>query len=159
MARALYLTSLEPESGKSLAAVGVMELLSRQVDRVGYFRPVVRADGGPDETIDLFRSRYRLAQTYDESFGVTTDEARSVGAGAETTELVDRVLGRYERLARRCDVVLVEGTDFAGASAAFEFALNAQLAANLGAPVMLVVSARDRSPRRSTRPRTPPGGP
>lgn len=146
VARAVYLTSLEPESGKSLVAVGVMELLSRQVNRIGYFRPVVAAGSEPDDTIEMFRSHYRLRQSYDESFGVVSDEARSVGTEAEATDLVDQVLSRFARLARRCDVVLVEGTDAIGAGAAFEFTLNARLAANLGAPVVLVVSARDRSP-------------
>ena len=40
------------------------------------------------------------------------------------------------RLAARCDYVLVEGTDYQGASKAFEFALNAEIASNLGATAL-----------------------
>jgi hypothetical protein len=43
MAKNLYLASLEPASGKSLVALGLMEMLSRRTDGVGYFRPVIAA--------------------------------------------------------------------------------------------------------------------
>ena len=69
--------SLEPESGKSIASLGLMEMLSRHVDKVGYFRPVIRESDTRDVTIELMRSRYNLAQSYDESFGVTTGQTVS----------------------------------------------------------------------------------
>ena len=81
MTASVYITALEADSGKSLVALGVMELLTRESDRVGYFRPVVRA-GEPDATIELFRSRYRLSQSYEDSYGVTTDQTRALGEPA-----------------------------------------------------------------------------
>ena len=36
MARNLYITAMEPQSGKSLVALGVMELLSARVERLGF---------------------------------------------------------------------------------------------------------------------------
>lgn len=139
MEKAIFVMSLEPESGKSLVTLGLAELLSGRVERLGFFRPVVRDQPGGNATIELIRSRYQLAQTYDESWGVTTDQTRSAGSPAEVDALTARVMAKFHDLAGRCDVVLVEGTDYAGASAAFEFDLNARLAANLGAPVVLVL--------------------
>ncbi len=136
---AVFVMSLEPESGKSLVTLGLAEILSARVERIGYFRPVVRDQPDGDAMVELMRSRYQLAQSYDESFGVTTDETRSAGTPAEVDALVARVMAKFHSLAAKCDVILVEGTDFTGASAAFEFDLNARLATNLGAPVVLVL--------------------
>ena len=146
--RALYLTSVEQASGKSVVALGLLEALTRAMSRVGYFRPVVRAGGEPDNRIELFRSRYRLDQSYDESFGVTTDDTRDFGGSHVDPALVSRVIERYQRLAARCDYVLVEGTDYAGASKAFEFSLNAEIASNLGASALIVLTAANHTPEQ-----------
>jgi phosphate acetyltransferase len=39
MARSLYVAAAEAESGKSAIALGVLDLLARQVQRVGIFAP------------------------------------------------------------------------------------------------------------------------
>ncbi|WP_198263099.1 AAA family ATPase [sulfur-oxidizing endosymbiont of Gigantopelta aegis] len=42
----LYIASMEPHSGKLLITLGMMELLSRRIDKVAFFRPVIEvADG------------------------------------------------------------------------------------------------------------------
>ena len=60
MATSLYLASLEPDSGKSLITLGLMEMLSTRTDDVGYFRPVIGADAATDPRIALVHGRYRL---------------------------------------------------------------------------------------------------
>lgn len=142
----VYVMSLEPESGKSLVSLGIAETLSQRVQRLGYFRPVISSSPQPDPTIELMRQRYKLTQTYEESFGITTDMTRSVGSGADTEALISSILAKFEILAARCDAVLIEGTDFTGASAAFEFDLNARVATNLGAPVVLVLRGHGHRP-------------
>ena len=139
MKQAVFVMSLEPESGKSLVTLGLAEMLSQRVGRIGYFRPVVRAQPGGDPMVELVRHRYQLGQSYEESFGLTTDKTRGAGSPAEVDALMAQVMAKFHQLADRCDVVLVEGTDYVGASAAFEFDLNARLATNLGAPVVLVL--------------------
>lgn len=131
---------MEPASGKSMISLGLMEALSRHSARVGYFRPVVGSDA-QDNTIDLIRHRYALAQTYEQSYGITTDQTRGVGSLHDADSLISQIMGKFEALAAECDVVLVEGTDYTGASAAFEFELNVTMALNLAAPVLLVISA------------------
>ena len=145
MTTAIYVTALAADSGKSLVSLGVMELLTRERDRVGYFRPVVRA-GEQDATIELFRSRYRLAQSYEDSYGVTTDQTRALGEPQQAVPILDTILHRFEALARTVDVVLVEGTDYTGASAAFELELNLDVATNLGASILVVESAHGHRP-------------
>lgn len=144
MATAVYVASLEPESGKSLVSLGAMDAAAAHSARVGYFRPVIAYGQGRDPVIEMMRERYQLAQSYEHSFGITTAETRSLGETVEPA-LVHRILAEYEELARLCDIVIIEGTDFTGASAAFEFALNAEIAAHLGAATVVVVRAHSHS--------------
>jgi phosphate acetyltransferase len=146
--RALYLTSVEAASGKSVIALGLMETLTRAVRRVGYFRPVIRAGEARDVRIELMRTRYRLDQSYDESYGATTAETRDYGGNHVDPALVGRVIERFQHLAARCDYVVVEGTDYTGASKAFEFALNAEIASNLGASGLLALTAVEHTPEQ-----------
>jgi len=68
--RNVYLAAIEPGSGKSVVALGLMEVLSRRLGPVGYFRPVIESNAAPDGDIELLRHRYRLPQTYADSYAV-----------------------------------------------------------------------------------------
>jgi len=121
---------MAPEGGKSVVSLGVMELLSGRVERLGFFRPVVPRE--PDPQLELMRARYGAAT----ACALTADEA----AGLQPyDELRKRVVESYKQLESGCDFVLCEGTDFTGAAPALDFGLNADLANELGAPVLVVV--------------------
>jgi phosphate acetyltransferase len=128
--RNLYVTAMEPESGKSVVALGLMELLSRRVERLGFFRPIVPAE--PDAQLELMRARYDAATAH-----ALTAEVAS--ATQPYDELRKCVVEAYKPLESECDFVLCEGTDFTGAAPALDFGLNADLANELGAPVLVVV--------------------
>ncbi len=136
MARNLYVSAMEPQSGKSVVALGIMELLSGKVERLGFFRPIVPGADGPDPQLELIRERYRLRASYDEMYALTQAEAAGVD---DYQQLRKRVVEAYMALEGSCDFVLCEGTDFAGAAPALDFGLNADLANELGAPVLVVV--------------------
>ena len=60
MAKGVYIASIQARAGKSLAALGLMELASRRVENLGFFRPVVNGLASDDREITLMRSRYAL---------------------------------------------------------------------------------------------------
>jgi phosphate acetyltransferase len=138
MARNLYVTAMEPQSGKSLVALGMMELLSRRVGRLGFFRPIVPSATEPDPQTVLLRTRYQLDGPEEEMRALSEAEASAV---PDYEKLRKLVVDAYKRLERRCDFVLCEGTDFVGAAPALDFGRNADLANELGAPVLVVVRA------------------
>ncbi len=41
-AKSIYIFGSEPRSGKSIVLLGIMELLSRQVQKLGFFRPIIQ---------------------------------------------------------------------------------------------------------------------
>jgi len=147
MATAVYITSLEPASGKSLVSLGAMDAAAARSSRIGYFRPVIAADEHPDPVIEMLRTRYQLTQTYEQSYGVTTENTRAMGESV-TASLVHEILTKYESLAANCDLVIVEGTDYTDASAAFEFGLNADIASHLGAACVIVARAHSHQPEQ-----------
>ena len=140
MVSTLYVAALEPDTGKSVIALGLMEALAGRTDRLGFFRPIV-ADG-PDPLVELMRERYGLAAGPQ---GVTYAEVQALTSAGRTEELVGRVVERFRALERDCDAVLCLGSDFSDVSSATEFALNLRLADNLGASVLAVVSGRRKS--------------
>ncbi len=142
----IYVTSIEERAGKSVAALGLMELASRRVERVGFFRPVIRDGEGPDPVIELMCARYGLAQNPAELFGLRHGEVLHLAESGKREDSLQRILERYERIADQCDVVVCDGTDYAGLSAPFEFSFNARIASHLGASVFFVASGQGRSP-------------
>ena len=143
MARSVYVAGVEGFTGKSAVALGVLEQLSRRVERVAVFRPVVRAERPTgdvhDYVLDLLVSHDAVALSYDECAGVTYDDVHADPDGA-----MDRIVARYHQVAEQCDAVVVVGSDYTDVGAPAEFAFNARVAANLGAPVLLVLNGHGR---------------
>lgn len=136
MARNLYITAMEPQSGKSVVTLGVMELLSKRVQRLGFFRPIVPLTGRPDPEIELIRNRYKLDFSNEELRALSEAEAMAMPS---YDELRKRVVQAYKAVEARCDFVVCEGTDYAGTVPALEFGRNADFANELGCPVFVVV--------------------
>ena len=139
----LYITSLAPRSGKALISLGVMEMLSRRIRKVGFFRPIIPGNG-PDNNIELIRKRYGLETPYEAMYAYTHEEAQELFTRGDTDELMRGILARYKALERDCRFVLCEGTDYTGVSSAFELDFNATVANTLGAPLLPIVNGRDK---------------
>jgi phosphate acetyltransferase len=145
MVRSVYVASAEGYTGKSAVALGVLDALSRRVERVGVFRPIVRRDGvsyhsGRDYVLEMLTAHDAVSLTYEECTGVTYDEVHADPAGA-----LDTIVERYHRVADRCDAVVVVGSDYTDVGTPTEFSYNARIAANLGSPVLLVLNGSGRS--------------
>ena len=140
MATSVYVAAVEGYTGKSTVALGVLEQLSRRVERVAVYRPVVRGDAATDYVLDLLVSHEAVQLTYDECAGVTYADLHRDPEGA-----LDRIVDRFHQVADKADAVVVVGSDYTDVGAPTEFSFNAKIAANLGSPVLLVLNAHDRS--------------
>jgi phosphate acetyltransferase len=130
---------MESGSGKSIVALGLMETLAGRSKAVAFFRPIVGSGEEPDPQIELIRTRYRLPTTYAEMHAISADEAHAMIAAGRHGELEQQVFDAYKRLEERFEVIVCEGTDFAGVLPALDFDLNASLANQLGCPVLVVI--------------------
>lgn len=144
MSRNLYITATEAKSGKSAIALCVMRLLLSGIQHVAFFRPIINdpEEGGRDHDINLILSEYKLDIQYEDTYAYTLSEARALINNGQHATLLENILQKYKSLESRYDFVLCEGTDFLGKDAPFEFDLNADIAANIGCPVLLVATGK-----------------
>ena len=147
MTKAVFIATAEPYSGKSLVALGLVNMLLGQAHRVGYFKPIIDYDPAqqPDPHLDTVARYFQLPLPYAEAYAYTRPEAlRLIEAGAQG-ELIDTVIRKFKRWEDAHDFTVVEGSDFLGPGTALEFDANVSMAKNLGVPVVLVVSGADKS--------------
>ncbi len=149
MANKLYVAATEPRSGKSAIILGLMELLTRNIDKVAFFRPLIDVDHGRgerDNTINLIRNQYNLSTEYEEMYGYTVKEANQLLSMGKNAEFLDGIMGKYNHLVNKSDFVLCGGVELEGATASFDFDINADIITNLGCPVVLVAGGKKKSP-------------
>ena len=140
MARSVYVAAVEGFTGKSTVALGILEELSKRVERVAVFRPVVREQDSVDYVLDLLVAHDAVALSYDECAGVTYSELHR-----DPDAALGRIVERYHLVAEKADAVVVVGSDYTDVGAPTEFSFNARVAANLGTPVVLVVNAHGKT--------------
>ncbi|RZS55084.1 phosphate acetyltransferase [Microcella putealis] len=149
MARNLYITSAEGNSGKSTVALGVLDALSSRVQRVGVFRPIARTTAHPaaGEAGNHAADRDYVLETLLAHDGVDLDYETCIGVGydevhADPEAAMATIVERFRAVERQCDAVVIVGSDYTDVSSPTEFTVNARIAANLGAPVILVIGGR-----------------
>ena len=141
MTRSIYVAAPEVRTGWSIIAVGLINSLTREVGKVGVFRPLVPSSTEHDIFLDALLAHPGVSTTYEEAIGTTYDHALQ-----DHDEALATIVARYGELKERYDAVVIVGTNYNEATFASELALNADIAANLNAPVCLAVSSRGRKP-------------
>jgi phosphate acetyltransferase len=141
--RSVYVTGIGRGDGRQVVELGVMELLTRQVDRVGVYRPL--AHDAPDRIFELLRSRYRLTQDESTVFGLGYAQAAALQAEQGQAALTARLVEGYLKVAAEYDTVLILGSDFANTNLPAELGVNARLANECGASVLAVIGGRDQA--------------
>jgi phosphate acetyltransferase len=138
---AIYVASPEGDTGKSTIALGILHRLTATVARVGVFRPITRIAEGRDYILELLLAHTTAGLSYEDCVGVSYEQLHD-DPDAALADIVDR----FHEVADRCDAVLVVGSDYTDVATPSELSMNARIAANLGAPVVLAVKAKDRTP-------------
>ena len=130
MAKNLYILTTEARSGKSVVCLGIMEILMRSIDNVGFFRPIINIGDSEkkidhvDRDINFIKSFYNLDLEYSDMYAYTSQEANELIATGNQEKLIDGIMKKYKDVEKRYDFVLVEGTDFLGLASSYEFDLN-----------------------------------
>ncbi|MFF1633423.1 phosphate acetyltransferase [Leifsonia sp. NPDC058248] len=137
MAHSLYITSAEGHTGKSSVALGVLEALRATVGRVGVFRPIARSTQERDYVLELLLERVTVPLGYEQCIGVTYDDVH-----ADPDAALSEIVRRFRGVESQCDTVVILGSDYTDVGSPTELGYNARIAANLGAPVLLVLGGR-----------------
>ncbi|MCL2340791.1 MAG: phosphate acetyltransferase [Proteobacteria bacterium] len=147
MANNLYVTAAEERSGKSAIILGVMQMILKEISRIAFFRPIINDHvfGRVDHDLNLVLKYFKLDLDYGDTHAYTLSQARQLMTTGQEEVLYENILKKYKQLEAKYDFILCEGTDFQGKDPGFELDLNANIAANLGAPVLLITTGRDKS--------------
>ena len=142
-----YVASLEPEAGKLVITMGIMEILTRSMGRVAFFRPVIDTDKNQDPDIALILSRYCPGMDYEESYGFQAEEVKNFIAEDRIKFFLEELINRLETLKEHYDFVLCQGLNSTAFLSAFDMDINMEIAKNLGCPFIGVINGRNQTPR------------
>jgi phosphate acetyltransferase len=140
---AIYIAAPEAATGKATIALGILHRLAAKVAKVGVFRPITRIPAGDPERdyiLELLLEHTTAGLPYNQCVGVTYQQLH-----ADRDTAIAMIVDSYHAMAELCDVVVIVGSDYTDVASPAELSINARIAVNLSAPVLLTVSAKDRT--------------
>jgi phosphate acetyltransferase len=137
---AIYVASPEGDTGKSTIALGLLHRLAATVAKVGVFRPITRLGEDRDYILELLLPQTTAGLPYEECVGVGYQQLHE-----DPDTAIGDIVDRFHHVADQCDAVVIIGSDYTDVATPTELSVNARIAVNLGAPVVLSVRARDRT--------------
>ena len=147
MTKTIFIASAEPYSGKSIISLGLVNMLLGKAQKIGYFKPIINTD--PTETKDThiktILEHFNLPIKFEDAYAYTRLEAMQHQEKGTQGEMIDTIITKFKKLEESYDFTVLEGSDFIGEGAAFEFESNAIVAKNLGAPALVVVTGENKS--------------
>lgn len=142
MNKAIYIATTEPDSGKSIVSLGLMQSLLGRAAKVGYFRPIIDdfKPGEMDNHIKTVSTFFNLDIKFEDAYAFRRSEViRKINENKDG-EIISRIIEKYKALEERFDFVLIEGTGYSGESSLREFDINVLIAKNLGVPAIILAS-------------------
>ena len=150
--KSIFIATTQAYSGKSTVALGIVDMLLAKTQKVGYFKPIIneKPEVKKDAQIDTLIRHFKLPIPYEKAYAYTREEANLLAESGMQGEIIDTIISKYKSLEEDYDFTIIEGSDFLGEGAAFEFDANATIAKNLGTPVMIVTSGADKTLQQIT---------
>ncbi len=147
MTKTIFIATAEPYSGKSVIALGLVNMLLSKARKVGYFKPIINYNPKErnDTHIEAILQYFALPIHYEDTYAYTRNEAMQLVETDSQGEIIDTIISKFKKLEEQYDFMVVEGSDFLGEGTAFEFDANLSIAKNLRAPVMIVVSGHGKT--------------
>ena len=142
MNKAIYIATVESDSGKSLISLGLLRMMLTKSAKVGYFRPIINEfnHSNIDEHTNTAIHFFNLDITYEDCFVYKQNQVVELLSEGKEEEVLQNVIKQYKKLEAKYDYVLVEGTDFSGEGGFSELDVNLMIAKNLGIPALIVGS-------------------
>ncbi len=147
MSKNVFIATSEPYSGKSIIAIGLVNMLLGKTKKVGYFKPIINNDPKEkkDDHVATVTEYFGLSESYEDTFVFTRTQALQMIQNKSQGEMIDVIISKYKELEEAYDFTVVEGSDFVGEGIAIEFPANISLAKNLAAPVIIVISGEEKT--------------
>lgn len=140
--KAIYISTTEPHSGKSIISLGLMQLLLGKAAKVGYFRPIIDdfETGKIDNHIHTVITYFNIDLKFEDAYAFTRSAVIKMKNENKDEAIISTIIEKYKAIEKRFDFVLVEGSSFIGEGAIIEFDINILIAKNLGIPAIIMAS-------------------
>jgi phosphate acetyltransferase len=147
MTKSIFIATTEPYSGKSLVALGIVNMLAGKTKRIGYFKPIINVDPleGKDLHIETVIKYFDLDIQYEDTYAFTRQQAMREIENDGSGTMMNTIIKKFKKIEEAYDFTVIEGSDFLGEGTAFEFEQNLSIAKNLAAPVIIVTSGERKS--------------
>jgi phosphate acetyltransferase len=141
------MVSLEPSAGSLIITMGMMELLKRKLNKVAFFRPIIKDSEDKDHDIGFVLEKYDLDIKYSQTYGYTVHEVEAMVAENKLHDLIENLIEKFKKLEKEYDFVLVEGLCQASFTQSFDFDINLVIAKNIGSPIISILKGKDKTDR------------
>ena len=143
MTNAIYISTIEAYSGKSVIALGVVNLLAGKMARIAFFKPIISSETAEkDAHIDTVSSHFNLGMDYKDMFVFTRNEVlRYINTGKEA-HIIDTIIDRFKHLQELMILWWWKEQTFIGGNTIVDFVGNISIAKNLGIPAGIIVKGR-----------------
>lgn len=147
MIKTVFVTSTEPNSGKSIVSLGLIDMLLGKAQKIGYYKPIISGNAlnKPDDHIQTVLKYFDLPVSYEDAYAFTRSDAMHHMEGEGRGEMIDTIIRKYKQLENQYDFTVIEGSDYEGEGTAFEFEINVAIAKNLGAPAIIVIPGENKT--------------
>ena len=140
----VYIAATGQHVGKTTVSLGILHCFEDKGLHTAFMKPVgqryMEIDGEKvDEDVVLVRDTFKTTAVLKDMSPIAIPRGftESYIRNRDQAGVRERIMSAYERLAAEADAMVVEGTGHAGVGSVFDFS-NAEVAAMLGAPVIIV---------------------
>ena len=104
MANSIYITTTETNSEKSLITLGMMKLLLKNFDKVGFFRPIIHGKKAnqKEKAIGMIIHQLKTVDkaniSYDDTFAYTKEEAYELISQGSLEIMIEEIIAKYKEL-------------------------------------------------------------
>lgn len=147
MTKSIFIATTEPYSGKSLVALGLVNMLLGKTKHIGFFKPIINIDAldGKDAHIEMITDYFGLDIAYDDAYAFTRPQAMREMENEGQGSMMNTIIRKFKKIEESYDFTVIEGSDYLGEGTAFEFELNLSIAKNLASPVIIVTSGENKT--------------
>jgi len=138
--KSIYIASSSQNAGSLLVTMGLMDIISRKIHKVAFFKPII--SNVKDLDIEFIRSRYALDVSYEESYGFELSYVQMMIAKNQTDELIEELILKYKRLEEKYDFIVCQGIQKTSLIPSFDFDINIKIAQNFATPFVNVINAK-----------------
>lgn len=141
--KSLYITSSSKHNGTLIVAMGVMEILKRNLHRIAFFRPIIKDREYNDNNIEFIRKHFNLAIKYEDCFCYQLTEFEEMVVQNRTDEAIKTIIAHYNYLQEQYDFVLIEGLSLPNFAQPMNYTINYKIAKNLGSGIINIINIQD----------------